>query len=208
MNDKRGSQSLTHLDSRKCSPTRRIARAIANGCRSNEDGDVVDEVMVVEIKSFAVAEIICETRLHISTSTTELIPLRPEHSKQPNASCCQLHRWSFSRHFCPSIHHISTNFSVAYSRVPHDGLPAYGTTGPSRPAPQTLQTLRSSIAWLAFQIHFQPELRPHSTESTCPVTLDWSNFHPFVLGIPAQIFESGVDYTDPVQTVWVRCHSH
>ena len=83
MNDKRGSQRLTHLDSRKLSPTQKIARAVANRCRSSEDGDEVDEVVVVDIKSFAVVESICKLRLRISTSTVESTPLRPEHLKEP-----------------------------------------------------------------------------------------------------------------------------
>ena len=84
--------------------------------------------------------------------------------------------------------------------MPHDSLAAYGTTAPSRPAQQTLQTLRSFIAYFVFHIYFQPELKPHSTECICLVTLDLSNFHSFVLAIPPQIFESGVDDTKTLQT--------
>ena len=131
--------------------------------------------------------------IHFNTSQTRMF-------ERTDASRCRLHRWSLSRSFRPSIHHLSTNSGVAYSRMPHDGLPAYGTNAPSRPAQQTPQTLCSSIARLAFQIHFQPELRPHSTECTCAVTLDLSNFRPFVLAIPRQKFESGVDDIEPVQT--------
>ncbi|EDR05131.1 uncharacterized protein LACBIDRAFT_329887 [Laccaria bicolor S238N-H82] len=75
------------------------------------------------------------------------------------------------------------------------------STAPPRPTQQTPQTLRSSITYLAFQIHLQPELRSYSTEYTCPVTLDLSNFRSFVLAIPPQEFESGVDDGEPVQTL-------
>lgn len=61
-----------------------------------------------------------------------------------------------------SIHHLSTDSGVAYSSMPHDDLPANGTTAPSRPAQQTPHTLRSSIAYSRFK----------STECTCPVTMD------------------------------------
>ena len=40
-------------------------------CRSSEDGDIVHEVAVVEIKSFAVLESVCKLRLRISTSTVD-----------------------------------------------------------------------------------------------------------------------------------------
>ena len=82
MNDKRRSQRLTRLDSRKRSLTRKIARAVANECRSSGGGDIVDEVVVVEIESFAVLESICKLRLRLSTSTVGLTPLRSE-SKEP-----------------------------------------------------------------------------------------------------------------------------
>ena len=132
--------------------------------------------------------------IHFNTSQTRMF-------ERTDASRCRIHRQPLSRSFRPSIHHLSTNSGVAYSRMPDDGLAAYGSTAPSRPAQQTVQTLRSSIAWLALQIPFQPELQPHSTKCTCPVTLDLSNFRSFVLAIPSQKFESGVDDTEPVQTV-------
>ena len=94
----------------------------------------------------------------------------------------------------------STNSGVAYSSMPHDSLPAYGTTAPSRPAQQTPQTLRSSMAYLVFQTHFQPELQLHSTDCKCPVTLDLPNCRSFFLAIPPQIFERGDNDTEPVQT--------
>ena len=78
MSDKIRSQNLTHLDSRKCSPTVKIARAVANKCRSSRDGAVVDEVVVVEINSYAVVESIYKPCLLISTSTIEVTPLRRE----------------------------------------------------------------------------------------------------------------------------------
>ena len=78
--------------------------------------------------------------------------------ERADASHCRLHRSSFSRCFRPSIHLLCTDSGVAYSSLPLDGLPAYGATAPSRPAQQTPQTLRSSIAWLALHIHFQPSL--------------------------------------------------
>ena len=80
--DKIRSQSLTHLDSRKRSPTSKIVRAAANEYRRSEDGNVIDEVVVVEIKSFAVIESICKDHLHMSTTTTELTPLGPKCSKE------------------------------------------------------------------------------------------------------------------------------
>ena len=43
----------------------------SNECRSSEDGDIVHEVAVVEIKSFAVLESVCKLHLHISTSTVD-----------------------------------------------------------------------------------------------------------------------------------------
>ena len=46
-----GSQSLTHFDSGKHSPTSNIARAVTNECRGSEDSDLVDEVVAVEINS-------------------------------------------------------------------------------------------------------------------------------------------------------------
>ena len=52
MNDNLRSQSLTHLDFKKRSPTRNIARAVTNECRSNEEDDVIDDDVVVEMKSF------------------------------------------------------------------------------------------------------------------------------------------------------------
>ena len=64
---------------------------------SSEDGDVVDKVMVVEIKSFAVVRCICELRLHIYTSETRTL-------ERSDASRCQRHRWSLSRSFRSSIH--------------------------------------------------------------------------------------------------------
>ena len=82
MNDKIRRQSLTDLDSRKRSPTCKIVRAVANECSSNEDGNVIDEVLAVEIKSFAVIESICKDRLRMSTSTAELTPLRPGCSRE------------------------------------------------------------------------------------------------------------------------------
>ena len=82
MNDKIRSQSLTHLDSRKRSPTSKIVRAAANQCRSSEDGNVIDEIVVVEIKSFAVIESICRACLRMSTPTAESTPLRLECSKE------------------------------------------------------------------------------------------------------------------------------
>ena len=118
--------------------------------------------------------------------------------ERADASRCRLHRWSFSCPFRPCIHHLTTNSGVAYSSIPHDGLPAYGTAAPPRPAQQTPQTLHSSIAYLALQIFFQPELQPPSPECICPVTLDLYCFPSFVLAIHPQIFESGVDYTEPV----------
>ena len=78
VSDKIRSQNLTHLDSRKRSPTVKIARAVANECRSSRDGAVVDEVVVVEINSYAVVESIYKPRLLISTSTIEVTPLRRE----------------------------------------------------------------------------------------------------------------------------------
>ena len=146
------------------------------------------------------SESVYKLRLRISTCTVEPIPLRPERSKDPTPHAADS---IVGRSFALSVHlsTTSTNSGVAYSSMPHDSLPAYGTNAPSRPAQQTPQTLCSSIARLAFQIHFQPELRPHSTECTCPVTLDLSTFHWFVLAIPPQIFESGVDDIEPVQTV-------
>ena len=56
---------------RKRSPTWKIARAIANECRSSEDGDIVDKVVIVGIKSFAELESVCKPRLRISTSTVD-----------------------------------------------------------------------------------------------------------------------------------------
>ena len=66
MIDKIRSQTMTHLDSRKRSPTWMLVRAVANECRSSEDGNVIDEVVVVEIKSFAAMESICKARLPMS----------------------------------------------------------------------------------------------------------------------------------------------
>ena len=43
-----------------------IVRAVANKCRSSEDGNVLDKVVVVEIKSFAAMESICKARLPTS----------------------------------------------------------------------------------------------------------------------------------------------
>ena len=57
-------------------------RAVANECRSSEDGNVIDEVVVVEIKSFVVIESICKARLRMSAPTAESTPLRPECSKE------------------------------------------------------------------------------------------------------------------------------
>ena len=118
--------------------------------------------------------------------------------ERADASHCRLHRCSFSRPFRPCIHHLTTNLGVAYSSMAHNGLPAYGTAAPPRPAQQTPQTLRSSIAYLALQIYFQPELQPPSTECICPVTLDLYYFPSFVFAIHPQIFESGADYIEPV----------
>ena len=84
MNEKIRSRSLAHLDSRKRSPTRNNARAAAEECMSSEDGDVVNRVMVVEIKSFAVVKCICKLRLHLYTSQTRTL-------KTGDASHCQLH---------------------------------------------------------------------------------------------------------------------
>ena len=61
---------------------KKFVRVAANQCRSSEDGNVIDEVVVVEIKSFAVIESTCKARLRMSTSTAELTPLRPECSKE------------------------------------------------------------------------------------------------------------------------------
>lgn len=38
----------------------------ANECRSREDGDIIDEVVIVELKSFAELESVCKLCLHIS----------------------------------------------------------------------------------------------------------------------------------------------
>ena len=127
----------------------------------------------------------------ISTSQSRMF-------ERADTSRCRLHRGSFSRPFRLCMHHLTTNSGVAYSSMPRDGLPAYGTAAPPRPAQQTPQTLRSSIAYLALQIYFQPELQPPSTECICPVTLDLYYFPSFVFAIHPQIFESGVDYIEPV----------
>ena len=132
--------------------------------------------------------------IHFNTSQTRMF-------ERTDASRCRIHRQPLSRSFRPSIHHLSTNSGVAYSRMPDDGLAAYGSTAPSRPAQQAVQTLRSSIAWLALQIHFQPGLRPHSTECTRPVTLDLSHFRSLVLAMHPRNFKTGADDTEPVQTV-------
>ena len=159
-------------------------RAAANECRSSEDGNVIDEVVVAEIKRFAVIEGSCEARLHMSSSTAELTPLRPECSREatPHAA----HPVD-GRSLALFVHLSTTNSGIVYSSMPHDGLSAYGTTAPSRPAQQTPQALRSSIAYLAFRMYFQRELTPHSTECICLVVLDLSNFRSFVLAIPPQI---------------------
>ena len=101
MNDKIGSQSLTNLDSRKRSPIWEIERAVANECRSSKDGDVVDQVVVLEIKSFAVVESIRKLRL-ISTLAVKSIP-QTRKFERADTSRCRLHRWSFSRPFRPPI---------------------------------------------------------------------------------------------------------
>ena len=98
MNDKIGSQSLTNLDSRKRSPIWEIERAVANECRSSKDGDVVDQVVVLEIKSFAVVESIRKLRLLISTLAVKSIP-QTRKFERADTSRCRLHRWSFSRPF-------------------------------------------------------------------------------------------------------------
>ena len=191
--------SLMHLDSRKRSPTWKIARAVANECRSSEDGDIVDKVVIVGIKSFAELESVCKPRLRISTSTVELTSLRLQRSKEPihHAADSVIAR-------SPALFvqlSTTTNSGVAYSSMRHDSLPDYGTTAPSRPAQQSPQKLHFSIAYLAFQTHFQPELQLHSTDRTCPVTLNLPNFRSFFLAIPPRIFESGGDDTEPVQMV-------
>ena len=192
MNDNLRSQSLTHLDSRKRSPTSKIVRAAANECRRSEDGNVTDEVVVVEIKRFAVIESICKARLRISTPTAELTPLRRECSKEatPHAAGSIVGRslalfvhLSTTSPPTPALHNRACLTS-------DDGLSAYGTTAPSRPAQQTPQALRSSIAYLAFRMYFQRELTPHSTECICLVALDLSNFRSFVLAIPPQILRA------------------
>ena len=95
-----------HLDSRKCSPTVKIARAVANKCRSGGGGNIVDEVLVVEIRSFAVVESICKLRLRLSTSTVELTPLRSEHSKEPTWHAAN----SIVGHSLALFVHLSTTF--------------------------------------------------------------------------------------------------
>ena len=90
---------------------------------SSEDGDVVDKVMVVEIESFAVVRCIRKHRRHIYTSQTGTLE-RGDASRRP------LHRWSFSRSF---VHLSTPNTSLSTNshdvlEMPHDGIPAYGTT--------------------------------------------------------------------------------
>ena len=50
--DRSGVNLSIYLDFRKRSPIRNIARAVMNECRSNEEGDVVDDDVVVQMKSF------------------------------------------------------------------------------------------------------------------------------------------------------------
>ena len=195
MNDKIRSQSLTHLDSRKRSPTSKIVRAAANECRSSEDGNVIDEVVVVEIKSFAVIESTCKARLRMSTSTAELTPLRPERSKEPTP------------HAADSIVGRSLALFVHLSTT-SPPTPALHTRAclttifqPMAPPPQQAQLNKLRRHFAPFSICFQPELKPHSRVCMCLVTLDLSNFRSFVVPIPPQIFESGVDDTKTVKTV-------
>lgn len=135
----------------------------------------------------------------INTSQTRMF-------EKADISRCRLHCWLFSRSFHPSIHHLSINSSVAYLSMAHDRLPAYGATALSRPAQQRLHTVCSWITYLVFQMYFQLEMQPHSMECTCPVTLNLPRFRSFVLPIPLQKFETGVDDTEPMQIVWARHH--
>ena len=83
-----------------------IARAVANECRSGGGGDIVDEIVVVEIKSFAVLESICKLRLRLSTSTVESTPLSPEHSKETTRHTAD----SIVGHSLALFVHLSTTF--------------------------------------------------------------------------------------------------
>ena len=77
MNDKLRSQSLTHPDLRIVrSPTRNIARAVTNEYRSNEDGDVVDDVVVVEMKSFVCRQLASQPQGYVGkvSATSYLQP--------------------------------------------------------------------------------------------------------------------------------------
>ena len=134
--------------------------------------------------------------IYFNTSQTRMF-------ERTDASRCRIHRRPFSRSFRPSIHHLSTNSGVAYSWMPDDGLPAYSTTAPSRPAQQTPHILRSSSAYLVFQIYFQPELQPHSAESCHIWLVQLSRVRPLHF---SQKIQRGIDDTEPVQTVWVRRH--
>ena len=181
MNDKRGSQSLMHLDSRKRSPTRRIARAVANGCRSSEDGEVVDEVVVVRITSFAVVESICKLHLRISTSTAEIIPLRPEYSKEPTGHAADT---IIGRSLALPVH-----LSTTSPPTPALHTRACLTTvfQPMAPLPHyaQLNKLCRHFARRSHGSRFKSISSPHFTECTCPVTLGLSNFRLFVLAIPS-----------------------
>ena len=99
---------------------------------------LIDEALVVEIKIFVVIESICQARLRMSSSINTSQTRMFERGDGPPS---RLHRWSFSRSLRRSIHHLSTNSGIGYSSMPDDGLPAYGTPAPSRPAQQTPQTL-------------------------------------------------------------------
>ena len=157
---------------------------------------------MVEItsSSFAVSKSVYKLRLRISTSTAELTPLRPERSKEPTPHAAD----SIVRRSLALSVHLSTTSPPTPALHPRACLTTFFQ--PMAPLLHHAQ-LNKPRRHLSPRSHssgfnsFQPELQPHSTACTCAVRLDLSNLCSFILAIPSQKAESGVDDTEPAQTV-------
>ena len=146
---------------------------------------------MVDIKSFAVVEGILKLRLRISTSTVKLTLPRPERSKEPTPHTAD----SIVGRSLALFVHLSTTSPPTPALHTRECLTT--VFQPMAPLPHyaQLNKLRRHFAPRSHGSRFKSISSPHSTECTCPVTLDLSNFRSLVLAIPPQIFESDVDDT-------------
>jgi hypothetical protein len=185
VDDKILSQSLTHLDSRK-------TFSYLKHRESSEDGDVVDEAVVVEIKSFVWRQ----------------LRSQPQESYEGKASTTSYVQPSSSREYLSassSYIHLNNGTNTSQTRTLER---AEGAATPpltwsfcrSFVHPSTTYTycvLEHASRW---SMVFQPTAS--LTHWTCPNSARSSP----VLAIPCQKFQRGVDDTEPVQTVRVQSH--